>query len=116
MRSRTILGISTMFLAAATVWAGTARAEDEFDCNPNGASVTVQAKGDWHINQQYPWKVVVTNGSNKQKLDASKFALAEKTASLSGIPSGHVKLSGAVCEQTPDGQSACKMFTKEWDN
>lgn len=109
MRLRTILGISSLFLAAVTAWTGTARAEEEFDVSVSGNTVTVNAKGDWHINQGYNWKLV--QGSHK----LTSWNLGEKTATLSGAPHGHATLKGAVCSKTDDGQSACKMFQKEID-
>ena len=92
-----------MLVAAATV-GGPARADDEFDLTVTKGQVTVTAKGDWHINKDYPWKLVVGD----TKLDKSKFTLAEKTASVSNAPKGTGKLKGAVCSK-----DQCHTLEKE---
>jgi hypothetical protein len=42
------------------------------------------------------------------KVDKTKFALTEKTATLSDAPKGTGKLRGAVCSK-----DACKMLERE---
>jgi hypothetical protein len=83
---------------------GDARADDEFDVNVAGGKVVVTAKGAWHINKDYPWKLVVGDA----KLDKSKFEISEKTASVAGAPKGSGKLKGAVCSG-----DKCKNFEKD---
>ncbi|HZU85019.1 MAG TPA: hypothetical protein VE987_18940, partial [Polyangiaceae bacterium] len=70
-----------------------AMADAEFDVNVGKGQVTVTTHSGWHINKDYPWKLVVGDA----KLDKSKFNLAETTATLSGAPKGTGKLKGAVC-------------------
>lgn len=81
-----------------------ARAGDDFDLTVSKGLVTVTAKGEWHISSDYPWKLVVGD----VKVDVSKFTLTEKTASVSGAPSGHGTLRGAVCAGT-----RCKSFKED---
>jgi len=81
-----------------------ARADTEFDVNVSGGKVVVTAKGQWHINKDYPWKLI----SGDQKLDKSKFAFTETSATLNGAPKGAGKLKGAVCSG-----DQCKPFEKD---
>lgn len=94
MRS-TIAALSLGFLAATGLFTATrdARAEEQFNVSVSGKTVTVTAKGDWHINQSYPWKLTVGD----QKFDKSKFSLGEKAASVSASAGGSATLKGAVC-------------------
>jgi hypothetical protein len=66
---------------------------DEFEVRVSKGQVTVVAKGEWHINQEFPWKLTVGD----TKLDKSKFTLTEKNATVSDAPAGAGKLKGAVC-------------------
>jgi hypothetical protein len=95
-----------MLLATAGTLSSTraAHAEEEFDVSVAGGKVTVTTKGPWHINKEYPWKVVAGDA----KLDKSKFALDEKSASVAGVPKGTAKLKGAVCSG-----ATCKPFEKD---
>ena len=88
---RPLIGLSAT-LALAFV-APTAKADNEFEVSVSKGQVVVTAKGDWHINQEFPWKVVVGD----TKLDKTKFTLAEKTATITNAPSGEGKVKGAVC-------------------
>ncbi|MDP9148446.1 MAG: hypothetical protein M3O36_00675 [Myxococcota bacterium] len=99
----TSLGISAVMATAAT-FAGPARAETEFDVSVSNAQVVVTARSGWHINKDYPWKLVI----GEAKLDKTKFALAETTATLAGAPKGTGKLKGAVCSA-----DACHTFETE---
>jgi hypothetical protein len=95
------------FLSAAAVAATTAlaAADDEpFDLAVAKDEVTVVTKGHWHVNQDYPWKVVIGDAT----FDKSRFAFTERSAKLSGVPHGTGKLKGAVC----DGPQ-CMPFVKE---
>ncbi|MGO9708915.1 MAG: hypothetical protein ACLQBL_08635 [Polyangiaceae bacterium] len=106
MRPNTIAGLALGFLVAmATLTPSrTARADEEFDVSVAAGKVTVTTKGPWHINKEYPWKVVAGDA----KLDKSKFALDEKSASVAGVPKGTAKLKGAVCSG-----ATCKPFEKD---
>jgi len=103
MRPKLLVGLSAVLVFAATVDAP-ARAENEFDVTVAAGQVTVQAKGDWHINKDFPWKLVIGD----TKLDKSKFALSEKTATVSNAPKGTGKLKGAVCSK-----DACHTLEKD---
>jgi hypothetical protein len=94
------------FLSAAAVVATTAlaAADDQFDLAVAKDEVTVVTKGHWHVNQDYPWKVVIGDAT----FDKSKFVFTERSAKLSGVPHGTGKLKGAVC----DGPQ-CMPFVKE---
>jgi hypothetical protein len=74
---------------------GAAKVDDGFDLKVTKGEVTVTAHGEWHINQEFPWKLVVGD----VKLDRSKFELAEKTAHVQGAPPGSAKLRGAICSK-----------------
>ena len=107
MRKQTLIGLAAGLFFAATsgVLSSTpAQAEDDFDVAVAGNAVTVTAKGAWHINLEYPWKLV--QGDNK--LDKSKFSLSEKSAKVSGAPKGKNTVKGAICS----GDS-CKTFEKD---
>src|SRR5258708_10086969 len=84
--------------------ASAAMADGEFDVNVAKGQITVTAHTGWHINKDYPWKLVVGD----TKLDKSKFNLAETTATLSGAPKGAGKLKGAVCSA-----DQCHTFEKD---
>ena len=86
-----IAGLATV-IALATA-APSAKADDEFELTVSKGQVVVHAKGDWHINLEFPWKLVV----GETKLDKSKFTLTEKNATIASVPSGVGKLRGAVC-------------------
>jgi hypothetical protein len=80
-------------LAALTLSAPKARAEEEFEVRVFKGRIVVEAKGEWHINREYPWKVTVGDA----KLDRTRFTLTEKEATVRDVPSGPGKLKGAVC-------------------
>ena len=105
MRSYTLPGLAFSFLLAAATFgaSSTAHADDEFDVSVSGGNVTITTKGAWHINKEYPWRVTVGDA----KLDKSKFALAEKSATVAGVPKGTAQLKGAVCSGP-----TCKSFEK----
>jgi len=69
--------------------------EEHFDLSLTPGTVTLTAKGEFHINQDYPWKLIVGD----VKLDKTKFVLSEKTASITGAPKGKGTLKGAVCSK-----------------
>jgi hypothetical protein len=93
-------------VVVATTLASPARADGDegFDLTVDKGQVTVTARSDWHINQDYPWKFVMGD----VKVDKSKFSLTEKTATLVDAPKGTGKLRGAVCSK-----DVCKMLEKE---
>ncbi len=97
------LGI-TAIVATATTFAHSALAEAEFDVSVSKAQVVVTARAGWHINKDYPWKLVIGDA----KLDKTKFKLAETTATLADAPKGTGKLKGAVCSA-----DACHTFEKD---
>jgi hypothetical protein len=99
------------FCAVAAVVASTGRAhakdehdDHEFEVRVSKGQVTVVAKGEWHINQEFPWKLTVGD----TKLDRTKFTLTEKDATVSNAPSGEGKLKGAVCSH-----DSCHMLERE---
>jgi len=103
MRPTLIVAFVAVAVFAATI-ASPARAESEFDLSIAKGLVTVTAHSGWHINKDYPWKLVVGD----MKLDKSKFSLAETTATVSGAPTGPGKLKGAVCSA-----DQCHTFEKD---
>jgi hypothetical protein len=99
---RPLLGLSAALVLAFT--APPAHAENEFEVSVSKGQVVVTAKGDWHINQEFPWKLVVGD----TKLDKTKFSLTEKAATVANAPAGVGKVKGAVCSH-----DACHTLEKE---
>ena len=77
---------------ALAVVAPAAHADNEFEVSVSKGQVVVTAKGEWHINQEFPWKLVVGD----TKLDKTKFNLTEKVATVTNAPAGAGKVKGAV--------------------
>jgi hypothetical protein len=102
--TRTIAFLALLMVPALAATASPAYADDEFDVNVAGGQVTVTAHGGWHINKDYPWKLVVGD----TRLEKAKFTLAETTASVVGAPKGAGTLKGAVCSA-----DQCHAFKKE---
>ena len=96
--------LASLSAALVVATAALALADNEFDLAVGKDDVTVVTKGHWHVNQDYPWKVVIGDST----LDKSKFVFTETTAKVSGVPHGTGKLKGAVC----DGPQ-CMPFVKE---
>ena len=95
-------GLAALFAILCVLCAGAALADDNFDVSvANGGRITVTAKGDWHVNADYPW-VLSVGGST---FDKTKFTFAEKTAVVTGAPSGTGTLRGGVC-----GDGKCRSF------
>lgn len=95
---------SSLLGAAVLVTAGLSQADEEYDVTVSHGSVKVTTKPGWHINKDYPWKLV----SGDKKIDKSQFKLSEHSASVDA-PAGPAKLKGAVCF----GEAQCKPFEKE---
>ncbi|HVU03033.1 MAG TPA: hypothetical protein VHE30_14835 [Polyangiaceae bacterium] len=94
--SKHLLG--TVLVAGAALglslgYAPRAHAEEEFDVVVAGGKVTIQAKGKWHINQEYPWRFTPKGA---EKIDKSKFTLSEHSASVDA-PKGEGTVKGGVC-------------------
>lgn len=84
--------------------AGDSRADNEFDVSSADGKVVVTAKGHWHINKDFPWKLTV-GGAHHGK---GKFTLVDGTATVAGVAKGAGKLKGALCNG-----DACKTFEVE---
>jgi hypothetical protein len=91
-------------VAAAASFGVAAHADDDIDVSVSKGQVTLTVKGDWHVNAEYPWNLVVQG----TKLDKSKFTLGEKTATVSGAPQGSGTLRGGIC-----ASGKCRSFSKE---
>jgi hypothetical protein len=78
--------------------------DEHFDLLLMPGHLKLTAKGEFHINQDYPWKLVIGD----VKLDKTKFVLSEKTASVDGAPKGKGVLKGAVCSK-----DACHKVERE---
>ena len=103
--------LAALVALAAFSTPGTARAEEEFDVSAAGGKVSVHAKGNWHINTDYPWKLTLLHADKDGKnlvLDKSKFTLSEKDAVVSGAAKGSAQLKGAICSG-----DTCKPFSKD---
>ncbi|MDP9002082.1 MAG: hypothetical protein M3O46_18470 [Myxococcota bacterium] len=103
-RYRTRLFAISSVLAVAASFSSTARADNEFDVSVANGKVTVTAHTGWHINKEYPWKLVV----GEAKLDKTKFNLAETTATVADAPKGSGTIKGAVCSA-----DQCHSFQKD---
>ena len=104
--------LAVAVFSALGAFAVSAAAEDEFDVKVSGRQVTVTAKGDWHINPDYPWKLVVQVARDQATtLPKSAFELAEKRATVASKTAGEAVLKGAVCIQTRE-QNGCRQFSK----
>jgi hypothetical protein len=103
---RPVLSAIAAVLAAATLstLSSIARAENEFDVNVSKGVITVVAHEGWHINKEFPWKLVMGD----MKVDKTKFSLDEKSATLKDPPKGTGKLKGAVCSK-----DQCHTFEKD---
>jgi hypothetical protein len=97
-------GAALAAIAVTSTWTTSARADDDVEVKVSKGQVTVVAKGDWHINPEYPWKLVVGDA----KLDKSKFNLSEKMAIVRGAPAGIGTIRGAVC-----AAGTCRSLVKE---
>jgi hypothetical protein len=86
------LSLAFTLAIAALAAATPVHAEDEFDVAVTGGRVVVSVKGKWHINKEYPWRLVV----GETKLDKSKFTLSNDSATVEA-PKGVGKLKGGVC-------------------
>ena len=102
MRLTRIVAVAAVLAVAAM--GRPAFAETEFEVSVAAGQVTVTAHPGWHINKEYPWKLI----AGDTKLDKSKFNLAETTATLTGAPKGSATLKGAVCSA-----DQCHSFQKE---
>jgi hypothetical protein len=91
-------------LGAALTFAPPAHAEEEFELHVAHGKVVVEAKEGWHINLEFPWKLVIGD----MKLDKTKFSLSEKVAEVRDLPAGDAKLRGAVCSK-----DACHTLERE---
>lgn len=98
------LALAALVVSAVGLPLRLAQAEEQFDVVAGKGEITVVAKGHWHVNKDYPWRVVIGD----KTLDKSRFALTETSAKISGVPQGTVKLKGAVCEG-----AQCMPFVKE---
>lgn len=98
--------LATLLFAAAALLPATLHADEGFDVNVAAGKVSVVTKSGWHINQDYPWKLV----AGDTKLDKSHFAISESSATIADAPKGHATLKGAVCSG-----DQCMPFAKEID-
>ena len=102
MRIKTLA--ATLAATLVVALAGTAFADDTHDTVLSPKTVSVSTKAGWHVNKEYPWKLI----SGDQKLDKAHFTLTETTASISDAPPGRAKIKGAVCSG-----DQCRMFEED---
>lgn len=97
----TLLALATFAVAAVA----SAEHEDKVDVVAGKGEIVATAKGNWHINEKYPWKAtvgsVVIKGEEKVKLSPTN-------AKILGVPAGEAEVSVGICS-TKDGQC---IFTK----
>jgi hypothetical protein len=106
MNANWIRGLAGLAAVVAfSTFAPRARAEEEgYEVKVFKNRVVVEARGDWHINLEYPWKLV----TGETRLDKSKFKLSEKVAEVEDVPPGVGRLRGAVCSH-----DSCHTFERE---
>jgi hypothetical protein len=104
MRTQKFMPSFVAVTLAALTFAAVAYADDTHDTAVAAKSVSVNVKAGWHVNKEYPWKLV--SGSNK--LDKTHFTLNETSAVISDAPSGPAKLKGAVCSG-----DQCRTFEED---
>jgi hypothetical protein len=75
----------------ALSFATDARADDVSVSGGSG-SVTVTANGAFHVNKDFPWKV-----DGKAVTPTFGSGAEPKTATISGLKAGSVKVKGAIC-------------------
>ena len=100
------LGFAAAPAARADDSAGAAKVDEGFDLKVAKGEVTVTARGEWHINKEFPWKLVVGD----VKLDRSRFELGDTTARVHDAPAGKAKLRGAICSK-----DVCRTLEREID-
>ena len=93
-----IVALGASFVATA------AYADETHDTGVAPKSATVNVKAGWHVNKEYPWKLV----SGDKKLDKTHFTLTETSASITDAPPGPAKLKGAVCSG-----DQCRTFEED---
>jgi hypothetical protein len=96
--------LAMLALAAVTLASPPAFADETHDIAVAPKSVSVTVKGGWHVNKEYPWKLV----SGDKKLDKTHFVLGETTASIVDAPPGPAKIKGAVCSG-----DQCRTFEED---
>jgi hypothetical protein len=107
--STTLAALALALAAAPAAYADDnagAKVDDGFDLKIAKGEVTVTARGEWHINKDFPWKLVVGD----VKLDKSRFELGETTARVHDAPAGKAKLRGAICSK-----DVCRTLEREID-
>src|SRR5580704_16702241 len=67
---------------------GAPKVDEGFELKVTKGEVVVTAHGEWHINKEFPWKLVVGD----VRLDRTKFELGETTARIHDAPAGKAKL------------------------
>jgi hypothetical protein len=92
-------------LLVASLAPASARADEEFDVKVTPGHIEVKAKGSWHINADYPWKLT----AGEKKIGKDAFKLSKTEASIDA-PKGPVTVRGGVCS----GEQ-CRMFEKKLD-
>jgi hypothetical protein len=107
MRSKlAALAFGFLVAAAALTPSTPAHADDTFDVSASSGTVTITTKSGWHINKDYPWKLI----SGDTKITKDSFTIGETVATVSNAPKGHATLKGAVCSG-----DQCNPFVKELD-
>ena len=84
--------------------AGAAQAQNNYSVSVASGTITVSAQSPWHVNPNYPWKLVAAS----QTIPAASFSFTDTTATLTNAPKGTATLKGGICSN--DG-SSCSSFT-----
>ena len=94
--------LGLLSLTALLACAGVAQADEGYSVSVKAGSVEVKTKAGWHINKEYPWKLI----AGGKKITKGAFELTEHSAKVAA-PKGEAKLKGAVCL----GESQCRPFS-----
>jgi len=109
MRMTTILsvGLGAMFSLVAAAQADA----PPYTVSTSGGNLVVTAGTGYHINTEYPWKVIDSSTPPNTLADKSKFTITTGSATLNGAPKGSNTLKGAYCSVTSTGAvGACTPF------
>jgi hypothetical protein len=104
MRNTKSLSAFVAIALATLTLAVPAYADDTHDTSTAPKTVSVTVKPGWHVNKEYPWKLVVGD----TKYDKTHFVLTETTAVIADAPPGKAKLKGGVCSG-----DKCKAFEED---
>jgi hypothetical protein len=111
MRLQAFLVVSILaFSGSLSTVAGAGDGDPPINVSVSGHTVTATTSKPWHMNPDYPWKLVVGG----TKLDKTKFTIDGSSAKVDGAPSGQGTLKGCACtDPGPDTKGTCQPFERQ---